>query len=137
MTSHQTETLDWLSLKWAESDPFSQPGFNPYINDPEVPFDETFGYPKDWNSSVFGPQINGAFSNIQPPSSDVTGPILGGDLRLRTAPLYLDTGAKTNGTDQSFSEEVDDNEDGILTSDYRTTPVTPSTTTKKSFIPTW
>jgi len=137
MTSHQTETPDWMSLKWAESDPFPEPGFNPYINDPEGPFDETFGYPTDWNSSSFGPQIDSSFRNLQQLSSDVTGPAFGSDLRLRTAPLYLNTGAKTNRVDQSFSEEAEDDEDGDLMSDIKTSPVTPSSTTKNSFIPTW
>lgn len=137
MTSHQMERPDWLSLKWPERDPYSQPGFNPYINDPEAPFDETFGYPTDWNSAVFGHQIDSSFDNSRPLSSDVAGPAFGSDLRLRTAPLYLDTGAKMNDADQRFSEEMEDNEDGNLTSDYKTTPVTPSTTTKNSFIPTW
>jgi hypothetical protein len=131
------KTPEWLSLKWTESDPFSQPGYNPYINDPEAPFDETFGYPTDWNSAVFGPQIDNSFGSPQPFSSDVTGLAFGSDLRLRTSPLYLDIGVKASGADQSFSEEAENEEDMDLVSDYKTTPVTPPTTTKNSFIPTW
>ena len=130
--------MDWMSIKWPENDLFSQPGVYPYINHPEVPFNEPYDFSTDWNPSVYGAEIDSSFTNSRSLPPNVSRPTFGNDSKAKRAPLYLDLGATLNRPDQSFSEDVEDGEDGDLLSDVKSTPaVTPSTTAKNSFLPTW
>lgn len=138
MNSHGLETSDWLSMKWPESDPlFSQPVYNPYIQDLETPLDGTFGYNTDWNHALLGNASNNSFNNLQSLPSGAAGPTFGNDSKRKAAPLHLDTTTKLSKTDQTFSKDSEEKDDGDPKSDSKATPQTPSTSAKNSFIPTW